>query len=266
MSSGNATGTVTILGIVGAPFEGQVLEAQAVGIADPDGVGQIFYGWGRFEGTDFITISDASLDPHYTVAGTDVGHSIVAAVVFFDGTNSLETIFSAFTEAVISDNIEPTGVPIITGTFLVGETLTADASAIADDDGLGPFSYSWVRLKEGQSTVVGSGDRYTLTPDDTHARLKVIVTYVDGGSFTEDVESAPSQSVASEPGDFPPRIEFFNGDNKVDENQHGASVGTLTFDGIVNPSVTYTIVSDPANRFEMNGFELRLTPSTSFDF
>lgn len=266
MSQGNATGTVTILGIVGAPVEGQVLEAQAVGIADPDGVGQIFYGWGRFEGADFITISEASLDPHYTVVGTDVGHSIVAAAVFFDGTGSLETILSAFTEAVVSDNIEPTGVPIITGTFLVGETLTADASAIADADGLGPFSYSWVRVKEGQSTVVGSGDTYTLTSADAHARLKVIVTYVDGGSFTEDVESAPSLSIASGPGDVPPRIEFFNGDNKVDENVLGGSVGVLTFDGIVNPSVTYTIVSDPANRFEMNGFELKLTPTTAFDF
>ena len=264
MSSGNATGTVTI---IGNPIEGEILEAQAVGIADPDGVGQIFYGWGYFDGIDFIAIFGPSTDPHYTVARTDVGRSLFAAVVFFDGTNDLETIPSAFTAPVIgTSNNDPTGVPIITGSPLVGETLTAGASSIADADGLGPFSYSWVRLKEGQSTVVGNSDTYTLTADDAHARFKVIVTYQDGGSFTEDVESALSASVASTPADIPPRIEFRFGDNEVNENEAGVAVGTLLFDGINDPAVTYTIVSDPTGRFEMNGFELRLTPSTSFDF
>ena len=264
MSSGNATGTVTI---IGNPIEGEILEVQATGIADPDGVGEIFYGWGYFDGIDFIAIAGPSTDPHYTVARTDVGRSLFAVVVFFDGTNNLETIPSAFTPPVTgTSNNEPTGAPIITGTPLVGETLTADASSIADADGLGPFSYSWVRVHEGQSTVVGSGDTYLLTADDAHARLKVIVTYQDGFSLTEDVESALSASIASAPGDVPPRFEFFNGDNRVDENEAGGSVGVLLFDGINNPSVTYTIVSDPAGRFEMNGFELRLTASTSFDF
>jgi hypothetical protein len=264
MSGGNATGTVTI---IGDPIEGQVLEAQAVGIADPDGVGQIFYGWGRFDGPDFITVSEASPDPHYTVARTDVGQSLVAAVVFFDGTNSLEIILSAFTEVVTgTSNNEPTGAPTITGTPLVGETLTADASSIVDDDGLGPFSYSWVRVKEGDSSVVGNTDTYTLTADDAHARLKVIVSYQDGGSSTEDVESALTASVASTPDDIPPRIEFLFGDNKINENEAGVAVGTLLFDGIIDPSVTYTIVSDPAGRFEMSGSELKLTSSTSLDF
>ena len=266
MSTGPATGTPII---IGNAIEGQTLTVDVSSVSDPDGIQFMGALWQR--STDGgVTFTDAipffSPDPTYVVVGADVGALLRVQIGVQDLLGNLSAVFSDPTAPVTSDNHEPTGVPIITGTFLVGETLTADASAIADDDGLGTFSYSWVRLKEGDSTVVSNTDTYTLTADDAHARFKVIVTYQDGASFTEDVESAFSQSVASAPGDVPPRIEFRFGDNKVDENDQGGSVGVLTFDGILNPSLTYTIVSDPAGRFEMNGFELRLTASTSFDF
>ena len=266
MSTGPATGTPII---IGNAIEGQTLTVDVSSVSDPDGIQFMGALWQR--STDGgVTFTDAipffSPDPTYVVVGADVGALLRVQIGVQDLLGNLSAVFSDPTAPVTSDNHEPTGVPIITGTFLVGETLTADASAMADDDGLGTFSYSWVRLKEGDSTVVSNTDTYTLTADDAHARFKVIVTYQDGASFTEDVESAFSQSVASAPGDVPPRIEFRFGDNKVDENDQGGSVGVLTFDGILDPSLTYTIVSDPAGRFEMNGFELRLTASTSFDF
>jgi hypothetical protein len=258
-----ATGTPVI---IGNAVEGQVLTVDTSSIQDADGINPPFFiGWNRIENGNPVFITSA---PSYTVQGADVGFQILAAVGFLDGDgdSNFEVLISTPTGVVTSSNHEPTGVPTISGTPLVGETLTADPSAIADADGLGTFSYSWVRLHEGQSTVVGSGDSYVLTADDAHARLKVIVTYQDGASFTEDVESVLSASIASAPGDVPPRIEFLNGDNRIDENEAGGSVGLLMFDGFIDPSLTYTIVSDPSGLFEVNGFELSLIGLASLDF
>ena len=44
-----------------------------------------------------------------------------------------------------SANNPPTGLPTITGTAQVGQTLTANTSGIGDADGLGTFSYQWIR-------------------------------------------------------------------------------------------------------------------------
>jgi len=52
---------------------------------------------------------------------------------------------SAQTAAVANVNDAPSGVPGISGTVTEDQVLTADTSGIADDDGLGAFSYQWLR-------------------------------------------------------------------------------------------------------------------------
>ena len=43
----------------------------------------------------------------------------------------------------VKPNTAPTGLPTISGTAQVDETLTADTSGIADEDGLTNVSYSY---------------------------------------------------------------------------------------------------------------------------
>ena len=67
---------------------------------------------------------------------------------FTDDANNEESLPSDPTgEVAAKPNTSATGVPTITGTAQVGQTLTADTSGIADQDGLTnpAFTYQWVR-------------------------------------------------------------------------------------------------------------------------
>ena len=266
MDLGPATGTPLIIGSV---VEGQILTVDVAPVSDPDGINAIGYLWQRSTdgGVNFTDISPfAGADPHYTVQAADVGAVLRVGVAVQDSQGNISGVLSASSAIVTSGNNEPTGAVVISGTPLIGETLTADTSTIDDVDGLGAFTYSWVRLKEGNSTVVSTTDTYTLTADDAHARFKVIVTYQDGASFTEDVESALSASIPSGDDDVPPPIEFRFGDNRIDENEFGGFVGELLFDGIDSPSLTYSIVADATGLFELTGHGLRITAGAALDF
>ena len=93
-------------------------------------------------------------------------------------------------------NNPATGEPAITGTAQVGQVLTADASPIADDDGLpSSFTYKWFRVdSDGTSNEAEiSGEiatTYTLTNDDAGKKIKVKVSFTDELSGEEMRTSA----------------------------------------------------------------------------
>ena len=76
-----------------------------------------------------------------------------------------------------------TGVPTISGTPRVDETLTADTSGIEDADGLTNqnFSYKWFRFDGTDETVItgAASSTYTLTNADADRRIKVKVAFDD---------------------------------------------------------------------------------------
>ena len=74
-----------------------------------------------------------------------------------DGTS--ESVASAYTMTVdvTAANDPATGAPTISGTARVGQLLTADASAIADVDGLpapATFAWQWLRVDGGSDTAI----------------------------------------------------------------------------------------------------------------
>ena len=95
---------------------------------------------------------------------------------------------------VLAPNAVPTGAVTLSGEALVGRTLTADPSALADLDGLGPFSYAW--LRDGTPISDATGASYVLRADDVGAEVAVIVSWTDGGETLESVESTPTAPVA----------------------------------------------------------------------
>ena len=68
---------------------------------------------------------------------------------------------SRMTIDVTAVNDPARGLPTISGTARVGQTLTADASGIADDaDGLpapSTFSYQWLRVDGGRDAEIQGG-------------------------------------------------------------------------------------------------------------
>ena len=96
-------------------------------------------------------------------------------------------------------NSPATGVPTISGTEQVGETLTADVTAIADDDKLtnAVFAYQWLR---GDTDIAGAnGSSYTLVSEDEGRTIKVRVSITDNAGHAETRTSDPTGAVAAKP-------------------------------------------------------------------
>ena len=128
-----ATGAPTISGTAQV---GETLTADTSGIADADGLSNVQYQYQWL--ADDADISGAT-NATYTLAAEDEGKAIKVEVSFTDDADNEETLTSAGTDAAAAAstrNSPATGVPTISGTAQVGETLTADTSGIADADGM----------------------------------------------------------------------------------------------------------------------------------
>ena len=101
------------------------------------------------------------------------------------------------------ENADPTGLPSISGTVRVGESLTADVTGIVDQDGLTnpAFTYQWVRSDGGVDTNIqdATGSSYTLTEDDEGKTIKVTVSFTDAAGNPETLTSDPTGEVAAKP-------------------------------------------------------------------
>jgi subtilisin-like proprotein convertase family protein len=170
-------GSVTISG---TPKSGNTLFAETTTLTDPNDLGILSFQWYR----DNAPI-EGETNNSYALVVTDAGSSIFARVQYTDGVGKLETIDSA--PILILTN-EPTGTVTFSGRAQVGYTLTGFAS-LDDADGLGDFSYNW--LRNGQAIENATELTYTLTADDANAAIRFQVSYVDGGNTLEVVQSLP---------------------------------------------------------------------------
>ena len=123
--------------ITGTPQVGETLTVDISGIADADGLVNATYSYQWL--SDDAEIGGAT-GSTYTLVAADEGQTIMVRVIVTDDAENETTLTSAATEAVEAapqPNSPATGLPTISGTTQVGETLTADTSGIADDDGSG---------------------------------------------------------------------------------------------------------------------------------
>ncbi|ASK21431.1 hypothetical protein CEK60_19945, partial [Halomonas sp. N3-2A] len=180
------TGGVTISGDA---VEDQTLTASNT-LADEDGLGTVTYQWLR----DGNEIADAT-DTTYTLTQADVGAAISVRASYTDQQGTAEAVTSASTDSVANVNDAPTGNVIITGTTTEDETLTADTSALVDEDGLGTFSYAW--KADGTAITGATNNTYTLTQAEVGKAITVEVSYTDDQGTAEAVTSAATESVAN---------------------------------------------------------------------
>ena len=174
------TGAVSITGTVA---EDQTLTADTSSINDLDGLGAFGYQWLR----NGVAIGGATAGT-YTLGDADVGTQISVQVSYIDGYGTAESLTSAQTAAVTNVNDVPTGVPTISGMPTEDQTLTADTSGIADADGLGAFSYQW--LRNGVAIGGATAGTYTLGDADVGTQISVQVSYTDGHGTAEALTSA----------------------------------------------------------------------------
>ncbi|RLS72248.1 MAG: DUF4347 domain-containing protein, partial [Planctomycetota bacterium] len=189
--------------ITGTATENQTLTADVSALADIDGLGTINYQWLR-EGS---VISGATAST-YSASDPDVGSRISLQISYTDGHGTVETLTSASTAAIIGINDTPVGLPVIQGTIRENQTLTANTSGINDADGLGAFSYQW--LRNGSNITGAAAATYTTGDADVGSTLSVRVSYIDNQGTTETLTSASTIAVQNE-NDAPSGSPVING-------------------------------------------------------
>ena len=176
--------------ISGTLSEDRELSVDTSGIADADGLGEFSYQWNR----DGAAIEGATAET-YTLSEADVGANISVTVSYTDGYGAAESVISAETSDIAKVNDAPTGSLIISGTAAEGEILTLDTSSIADVDGVGTFSYVW--MKDGAVLAGETGSTYTLTQADVGSVFTASVSYVDGLGVTETLSAEATAEVVN---------------------------------------------------------------------
>ena len=103
-------------------------------------------------------------------------------------------------EIQLAPNNAPTGLPTISGSLVIGETLTADISSINDVDnfqGWTPtYSYSWKSSTDKNTwTEIGTDSTYVITSAEEGKYLKLDVSYLDGYGTVENLSSSISDLI-----------------------------------------------------------------------
>ena len=242
--------------INGTPQVRRTLTVDTSGIADADGMETAVFRYQWFAATDFATVEfHGETSSTYTLGPLSEGLAIKVKVSFTDDRGHSETLTSAATEAVIAadPNSEPTGLPTISGTPRVDETLTADTSGISDEDGLTnvTYRYQWVGSKSIIDADTGAayiltfeipgqaGSTYTLAPADEGWTFEVKVSFTDDAGNAESLTSAATDPVAPRPNTEATGLPSISGTPQVGETLTADTSAIADEDGLSNVSYEY---------------------------
>ena len=145
------------------------------------------------------------------------------------------------------DNNPATGAPIISGTAQVGETLTADRSEIADEDGTenATFSYQW--LADDAEIAGATSLTYALSAADEGKAIKVEVTFTDDAGNAETLTSAATDAVDARPNNPATGAPTISGTAQVGETLSADKSGIADADGLKNATFSYQWLADDAD-------------------
>ena len=208
---------------------------------------------------DPATDADSSADGQQVDLA--VGYNtIFVNVVHDEGVNSfVYEVIVKRAEPAAKTNTQATGIPNISGTARVGETLTADTSGIADADGLAraTFVYQW--LADDVEITGAASSTYVLTSNEMDKAIKVRVSFTDDSGNNKVLSSAATGAVS-------PAIQqqqsntsavgapTIVGTVQVGETLTADTSGISDTEGITSVSYTYQwIRSDGTSDYDITG-------------
>ena len=150
-------------------------------------------------------------------------------------------------DADTPDNSPATGVPTISGTVQVGETLTANTSGIADDDGLSNVQYEYQWLADDSDIPGATGLTYTLADADEGKAVTVQVTFTDDADSEETLTSAATAVVAAKPNSPATGAPTISGTVQVGETLTANTSGVIDADGLTNVQYEYQWLADDSD-------------------
>ena len=154
------------------------------------------------------------------------------------------------------DNSPATGAPAISSTAQVGETLTADTTGIADEDGLtnDTFTYQWLA---DDTTIQGATNAtYILAEADEGKTIKVRVNFTyDAGNDEALTSTATGAVAAAEPSEPPAKPRGLSATATHDSM-------TLTWDDPGDDSITGYVILRRVRENDVGGEFSELVPDT----
>ncbi|MCY3959972.1 MAG: fibronectin type III domain-containing protein [Chloroflexi bacterium] len=144
-------------------------------------------------------------------------------------------------------NSPASGVPQITGTAEVGQTLSVDTTGIADADGLtnATFSYQWIL---GDADIEGAtGATYVLADADAGATITVRVTFADDAGHSESLTSAATAEVAARPNRSATGAPTITGTAQVGQTLTADTSGITDADGLANATFSFQWIRGDAD-------------------
>ena len=232
--------------ITGTAQLGEMLTANTTGIADADGLADVSY---TYQWLADDTAIQGAISSSYTLVEADEGKVIRVRVTFTDDAGNEATLTSAATDAVAAapkPNNPATGAPTISGTAQVGETLTADTSGIADEDGLDDVSFTYQWTGDGEDIAGATGATYTLVEADKDKTVTVEVSFTDDAGNNEALTSAATAAVAAAPTPNSPATgaPTISGTAQVGETLTANTSGVTDADGLSNVQYEYQWFAD----------------------
>ena len=198
--------------------------------------------------------------------GVEYAVRVIATNDVGDGPASTEaakgTPAGGVSEQIVEpENSAPTGLPSIGGTPQVDQTLTADTSAIADEDGLENVSYSYQWMAGGSDIAGATGSSYTLTSSEQGQTVQVRVTFTDDADNAEFLTSAATMAVAAKPNSEPTGLPTISGTPQVDQTLTADTSAIADEDGLENVSYSYQWMAGGSDIAGATGSSYTLTSS-----
>ena len=158
--------------------------------------GTLTFNAGDTSKTVQVTVQTDSVDEGQETLTLTLSNPVRATLADATGTGSIEDGVSS-SGAVV--NSPPNGLPAISGTPEVDQTLTADTSAISDADGLSNVSYAYQWLADGSVISGATGASLILTNTQLDQTIQVQVTFDDDAGNTESLTSTATVAVTAQP-------------------------------------------------------------------
>ena len=187
--NGESTGNV---------LEDEPLIADLTSIIDKDGIGEVNVVWKiSNDGVTYRNIPGAT-NQSFTPRQEHVGKTLRVVLTYLDGQGNLETLTSEATTPVVNVNDKPTGVVRLTGESAEDSALILDVSDVYDEDGMGPFNFTWQRTSPNtgwENYTEDDTEVLNLRQEHVSYTYRVRVEYIDGFDTREVIYSNESEAV-----------------------------------------------------------------------
>ena len=163
----------------------------------------------KMSGQTWDSDRDIALDPDNTDAeGLWYGNGLLWVADAVDDKLYAYPLSSTADTGLTVYNFPPTGLPAITGTVQVEQTLTAVVSGITDDVNGVPesvvYTYQWISGSDASTYTDIDGataSTYTLVAADQGKKIKVEASFTDAAGFNDTVTSDATGVVAAKASD-----------------------------------------------------------------